>query len=293
MPSIPRGMAAGTGESAGDYRHRAALCSGNTRRSIQLTHGRNAHEASEQRRVGHPDRLARGDVGLRFTDDENRILELHVTGWCDVDITERALDDMGEPGLFGRHVADVREVLRRALDFAKYPDPSLGSTIRTSYRLTDKDHTSSGWYQTGGDMLMSTPELVLAVKDGVGSVSKGQGKKRMESLGKTDSYTGKSHPSRPRSYWARAASPHSPPDRVGRRPVERNRVLDAFVPEAIRGARRPLPRVCEHRRAVRRGLGWHRNRCRLVCPGLQDGPAAVRSESCAVSAAAWFALRRR
>ena len=34
MPSIPRGMAAGTGESAGDYRHRAALCSGNTRRSI-------------------------------------------------------------------------------------------------------------------------------------------------------------------------------------------------------------------------------------------------------------------
>ena len=115
-------------------------------------------------------------MGLRFTDDENRILELHVTNWCDVDITERALDDMGEPGLFGRHVADVREVLRRALDFAKYPDPSLGSTIRTSYRLTDKDHTSSGWYQTGGDMLMSTPELVLAVKDGVGSVSKGQGK---------------------------------------------------------------------------------------------------------------------
>lgn len=114
---------------------------------------------------------------MRFTDDENRILELHVTDWCDVDITERALDDMGEPGLFGRHVADVREVLRRALDFAKYPDPSLGSTIRTSYRLTDKDHTSSGWYQTGGDMLMSTPELVLAVKDGVGLVSKGQGKK--------------------------------------------------------------------------------------------------------------------
>lgn len=31
-----------------------------------------------------------------------------------------------------------------------------------------------------------------------------------------------------------------PPDRVGCRPVERNRVLDAFVPEAIRGARRPL-----------------------------------------------------
>ena len=56
---------------------------------------------------------------MRFTDDENRILELHVTGWCDVDITERVL----------------------------------------------------------GDMLMSTPELVLAVKDGVGSVSKGQGKK--------------------------------------------------------------------------------------------------------------------
>ena len=93
---------------------------------------------------------------MRFTDDEDRILELHVTGWCDV--------------------ADVREVLRRALDVAKYPDLSLGSTIRTSYRLTGKDHTSSGWYQTGGDMLMSTPELVLAVKDGVGSVSKGQGK---------------------------------------------------------------------------------------------------------------------
>lgn len=83
-----------------------------------------------------------------------------------------------------------------------------------------------------------------------------------------------------------------PPDRVGRRPVERNRVLDAFVPEAIRGTRRPLPRVCEHRRAVRRGLGWHRNRCKLVCPSLQDGPAAVRSKSCAVFAAAWFALRR-
>ena len=84
--------------------------------------------------------------------------------------------EIGEPGLFGRHVADVREVLRRALDVAKYPDLSLGSTIRTSYRLAGKDHTSSGWYQTGGDMLMSTPELVLAVNDGVGSVSKGQGK---------------------------------------------------------------------------------------------------------------------
>ena len=115
-------------------------------------------------------------MGLRFTDDENRILELHVNGWCGVDVTERALGDMGEPGLFGRHVADVREVLRRALDVAKYPDLSLGSTIRTSYRLTGKGHTSSGWYQTGGDMLMSTPELVLAVNDGVGSVSKGQGK---------------------------------------------------------------------------------------------------------------------
>ena len=150
----------------------------NTRRSTERIrpYGRNVQEASEQRRVGHFDRLARGDVGLRFTDDEDRILELHVTGWCDVDITERALGDMGEPGLFGRHVADVREVLRRALDVAKYPDLSLGSTIRTSYRLTGKDHTSSGWYQTGGDMLMSTPELVLAVKDGVGSVSKGQGK---------------------------------------------------------------------------------------------------------------------
>ena len=28
MPSIRRGMAAGTGESAGDYRHRAAVCGG-------------------------------------------------------------------------------------------------------------------------------------------------------------------------------------------------------------------------------------------------------------------------
>lgn len=115
---------------------------------------------------------------MRFTDNEDRILELHVTNWCDVDITDRVLGDMGEPGLFGRHVSDVREVLRRALDLAKYPDPSLGSTIRTSYRLTGKDHTSSGWYQTGGDMLMSTPELVLAVNDGVGSVSKGQGKNK-------------------------------------------------------------------------------------------------------------------
>ena len=107
---------------------------------------------------------------MRFTDNEDRILELHVTNWCDVDITDPVLGDMGEPGLFGRHVSDVREVLRRALDLAKYPGPSLGSTIRTSYRLTGKDHTSSG------DMLMSTPELVLAVNDGVGSVSKGQGK---------------------------------------------------------------------------------------------------------------------
>lgn len=92
----------------------------NTRRSSERIrpYGRNVQEASEQRRVGHFDRLARGDVGLRFTDDEDRILELHVTGWCDVDITERALGDMGEPGLFGRHVADVREVLRRALDVA-------------------------------------------------------------------------------------------------------------------------------------------------------------------------------
>ena len=57
-------------------------------------------------------------MGLRFIDDENRILELHVTGWCDVDITERALGDMGEPGPFGRYVADVREVLRRALGLA-------------------------------------------------------------------------------------------------------------------------------------------------------------------------------
>ena len=147
---------------------------------------------------------------MRFTDDEDRILELHVTNWCDVDVTDRVLGDMGEPGLFGRHVSDVREVLRRALDLAKYPDPSLGSTIRTSYRLTDKDHTSSGWYQTGGDMLMSTPELVLAIKDGVGSVSKGQGKNEWNLYEKTDSYIGKSHPSRSRSYWARAASPHSP-----------------------------------------------------------------------------------
>lgn len=54
----------------------------NTRRSIERirAYGRNAYEASEQRRVGRLDRLARGDVGLRFTDDENRILELHVTG---------------------------------------------------------------------------------------------------------------------------------------------------------------------------------------------------------------------
>ncbi len=115
-------------------------------------------------------------MGLRFTDDEDRILELHVTNWCGVDITDRVLGDMSEPGMFGRHVADVRVILRKALDVAKYPDLSLGSTIRTSYRLTGKDHTSSGWYQTGGDMLMSTPELVLAVNDGVGSVSKGQGK---------------------------------------------------------------------------------------------------------------------
>lgn len=98
---------------------------------------------------------------MRFTDDENRILELHANGWCGVDVTERALGDMGEPGLFGRHVSDVREVLRRALDLAKYPDPSLGSTIRTSYRLIGEGYTRSGWYQTGGDMLMSTPELVL------------------------------------------------------------------------------------------------------------------------------------
>ena len=40
----------------------------------------------------------------------------------------------------------------------------------------------------------------------------------MESLGKTDSYTGKSHPLRSRSYWARAASPHSPPTALAAAP---------------------------------------------------------------------------
>ena len=45
---------------------------------------------------------------MRFTDDDDRILEVHVTNWCDVDVTERVLGEVGEPGLFGRHVPDVR-----------------------------------------------------------------------------------------------------------------------------------------------------------------------------------------
>lgn len=113
---------------------------------------------------------------MRFTDDEDRILELHVTDWCDVDITDRMLGDMSEPGMFGRHVADVRVVLRKALDAAKNPEPGLGSIVKTSYRLIGEGYTRSGWYRTDGDMFMQTSELVLAVKDGVGSVSKGQGK---------------------------------------------------------------------------------------------------------------------
>lgn len=44
---------------------------------------------------------------MRFTDDDDRILEVHVTNWCDVDVTERVLGEVGEPGLFGRHVPDV------------------------------------------------------------------------------------------------------------------------------------------------------------------------------------------
>ena len=44
---------------------------------------------------------------MRFTDDDDRILEVHVTNWCDVDVTERVLGEVGEPGLFERHVPDV------------------------------------------------------------------------------------------------------------------------------------------------------------------------------------------
>ena len=49
-----------------------------------------------------------------------------------------------------------------------------------------------------------------------------------------------------------------PPDRVGRRPVERNRVLDAFVPRYHDHAPRPNPRKHQHRRAVGQRLGWYR-----------------------------------
>lgn len=113
---------------------------------------------------------------MRFNDDEGRVLEVHVTNWCDVDVTERVLVEVGEPGLFGRHVPDVRVTLGDALDAAKNPDPSLGSILKTSYRLTGRDDTRSGWYRTDGDMLVNTPELVVAVNDGVRSVSKGKGK---------------------------------------------------------------------------------------------------------------------
>lgn len=113
---------------------------------------------------------------MRFTDDEDRILELHVTNWCDVDITDRVLGDMSEPDMFGRHVTDVRVILRKALDVAKYPEPGLGSIVKTSYRLIGEGYTRSGWYRTDRDMFMQTSELALAVNDGVGSVSKGKGK---------------------------------------------------------------------------------------------------------------------
>lgn len=68
---------------------------------------------------------------MRFNDDEGRVLEVHVTNWCDVDVTERVLVEVGEPGLFGRHVPDVRVALGDALDAAKNPDPSLGSILKT------------------------------------------------------------------------------------------------------------------------------------------------------------------
>ncbi|BAJ66590.1 hypothetical protein BLLJ_0922 [Bifidobacterium longum subsp. longum JCM 1217] len=60
------------------------------------------------------------------------------------------------------------------------------------------------------------------------------------------------------------------------------------------GPARPRPPSSDTRGKRERGADgrWER-RCRLVCPSLQDGPAAVRSRSCAVFAAAWFALRRR
>ena len=69
---------------------------------------------------------------MRFTDDEDRILELHVTNWCDVDITDPVLGDMGEigemtglrlraddPGPVGvreagvRRIDSVRTIIRR------------------------------------------------------------------------------------------------------------------------------------------------------------------------------------
>lgn len=110
---------------------------------------------------------------MRFTDDEGRLLELHVTDFCDVDMTDRLFCDVGEPDTVGYHrVFDVRETLGTALAMARDPDPRFGRPVKTSYRLADDDgRVSSGWQRTGGDMLACTPDLTISVQNGVRSVS--------------------------------------------------------------------------------------------------------------------------
>lgn len=113
--------------------------------------------------------MARGDVGLIFNDDEGRILEVTVADMFGVDATDHVLGGMGEPDLFGRRVPDVREPLRRAMEAARHPDPSLGTSAKTSYRLADGARTRHGWYRTGGDMLEHAYDMVWSsVGDGVG-----------------------------------------------------------------------------------------------------------------------------
>lgn len=81
----------------------------------------------------------------------------------------------------------------------------------------------------------------------------------MEYLGKNRLMHRKNHIHYARAPTGRGRHHRTPPDRVGRRPVERNRVLDTFVPRYHDHAPRPDPRKHQHRRAVGHGLGRYRN----------------------------------
>lgn len=108
---------------------------------------------------------------MRFADDEGRTLELHVTDFCDMDVTGRLFRDVGEPNALGyRRVSDVRETLGAALAMARDPDPRFGRSLRTFYRLVDDGRVRSGWLRTGGDMLACAHGLTLSVQNGVRSV---------------------------------------------------------------------------------------------------------------------------